>query len=133
MSFNGLWMKLTQGMHWHVQGLENLSRDQWYFVIGNHQSAADIFIAQYLLNKRTPMLKFFLKQELIYDQNTFRHPVYDLAALQAQQSIAAQNGANHTWFCGAWMKNGFHEDGLSSGLDVATAIDAQTALRVAAE
>jgi len=74
-----------------------------------------------------------IKQELIYDQNTFRHPVYDLAALQAQQSIAAQNGANHTWFCGAWMKNGFHEDGLSSGLDVATAIDAQTALRVAAE
>ena len=74
-----------------------------------------------------------IKQELIYDQNTFRHPVYDLAALQAQQSIAAQNGTNHTWFCGAWMKNGFHEDGLSSGLDVATAIDAQIALRVAAE
>ncbi len=66
MSVNGLWMKMTQGMDWHVQGLENLSRDQWYFVIGNHQSAADIFIAQYLLNKRTPMLKFFLKQELIY-------------------------------------------------------------------
>ena len=74
-----------------------------------------------------------IKQELIYDQTTFRHPVYDLEALQAQQSIAAQNGTHHTWFCGAWMKNGFHEDGLSSGLDVATAIDAQTALRVAAE
>ena len=74
-----------------------------------------------------------IKQELIFDQTTFRHPVYDLAALQAQQSIAAQNGTHHTWFCGAWMKNGFHEDGLSSGLDVATAIDAQTALRVAAE
>ena len=74
-----------------------------------------------------------IKQELIYDQTTFLHPVYDLAALQAQQSIAAQNGTHHTWFSGAWMKNGFHEDGLSSGLDVATAIDAQTALRVAAE
>ena len=70
---------------------------------------------------------------LIYDQATFRHPVYDLAALQAQQNIAAQNGKNHTWFCGAWMKNGFHEDGLSSALDVATAIEEQTALRVAAE
>lgn len=74
-----------------------------------------------------------IKQELIYDQATFRHPVYDLAALQAQQYIAAQNGKNHTWFCGAWMKNGFHEDGLSSALDVATAIEEQTALRVAAE
>lgn len=32
------------------------------------------------------------------------------------------NGDNNTWFCGAWMKNGFHEDGLSSGLDVAEGI-----------
>ena len=29
------------------------------------------------------------------------------------------NGTNNTWFCGAWMKNGFHEDGLSSAFDVA--------------
>lgn len=74
-----------------------------------------------------------IKDELIYDQATFRHPVYDLPALQAQQSIAAHNGANHTWFCGAWMKNGFHEDGLASALDVVAALEAQTALQVAAE
>ena len=49
-----------------------------------------------------------IKQELIYDQATFRHPVYDLAALQAQQNIAAQNGKNHTWFCGAWMLSLIH-------------------------
>lgn len=74
-----------------------------------------------------------IKDELIYDQATFCHPVYDLPALQAQQSIAAHNGANHTWFCGAWMKNGFHEDGLASALDVVAALEAQTALQVAAE
>jgi len=66
MSVNSFWMKLTQGMNWSVEGLEGLSKKHWYFVVGNHQSAADIFIAQHLFNGRIPMLKFFLKQELIW-------------------------------------------------------------------
>lgn len=63
-----------------------------------------------------------IREELIYDQVTLRHPVYDLAALAAQKDVAAFNGAQNTWFCGAWMKNGFHEDGLSSAVDVVRAL-----------
>ncbi|MEM9433709.1 MAG: FAD-dependent oxidoreductase [Pseudomonadota bacterium] len=63
-----------------------------------------------------------IREDLIHDEVTFRHPVYDLAALKAQDKIAATNGTNNTWFCGAWMKNGFHEDGFSSAVDVADAI-----------
>jgi predicted NAD/FAD-binding protein len=74
-----------------------------------------------------------IKQELIYDQVTLRHPVYDLEALDGQTAVAALNGQNNTWFCGAWMKNGFHEDGLSSGLDVAAGIMARESLATAAE
>ena len=58
----------------------------------------------------------------IYDQVEFRHPVYDLPALQAQKDVRAMNGTNNTWFCGAWMRNGFHEDGLASAIDVADGI-----------
>jgi len=58
----------------------------------------------------------------IYDAVTMRHPVYDLAALAAQEEMRRINGRNHTWFCGAWMKNGFHEDGLASAADVAEAL-----------
>ncbi len=74
-----------------------------------------------------------IKEELIYDQVTLRHPVYDLAALDAQGKIAAMNGTNNTWFCGAWMKNGFHEDGLSSALDVVTKMTEQLDQKIAAE
>ena len=75
-----------------------------------------------------------IREELIYDQVTFRHPVYDLAALQAQKDIRAFNGARNTWFCGAWMKNGFHEDGLSSATDVVEALRVKSAAQqVAAE
>jgi len=66
ISINSGWMKLTRPMDWQVNGLEGLKKDGWYLVTCNHQSWADIFIVQHLLNRRIPMLKFFLKQELIW-------------------------------------------------------------------
>ncbi|MEY2960597.1 MAG: hypothetical protein RLZ60_427 [Pseudomonadota bacterium] len=74
-----------------------------------------------------------IREDLIWDEVTLRHPVYDLGALEAQKEVAAFNGTDNTWFCGAWMKNGFHEDGLSSALDVVAGINAATNIRVAAE
>lgn len=74
-----------------------------------------------------------IREELIYDQTTFRHPVYDLDALDGQRDIAAMNGTHKTWFCGAWMKNGFHEDGLSSAVDVVERMRDADALPVAAQ
>ncbi|MEO0634973.1 MAG: cyclopropane-fatty-acyl-phospholipid synthase, partial [Pseudomonadota bacterium] len=62
------------------------------------------------------------REEMIYDQTVLRHPVYDLEALAAQDVVRTMNGANNTWFCGAWMRHGFHEDGYSSAVDVADAI-----------
>jgi 1-acyl-sn-glycerol-3-phosphate acyltransferase len=63
---NVLWMKLTQKTTWDVQGLDNLNYHGWYLVVSNHQSWADIFILQKLLNRRIPLMKFFLKHELIW-------------------------------------------------------------------
>ena len=74
-----------------------------------------------------------IREDLIWDEVTLRHPVYDLGALEAQKEVAAFNGTDNTWFCGAWMKNGFHEDGLSIALDVVAGINATSNLRVAAE
>lgn len=80
------------------------------------------------LNRTAP-----IRDELIYDEASFRHPVYDLAAFEAQSAIRVMNGQNRTWFCGAWMKNGFHEDGLASAVDVAEAMAAPGQAAVAAE
>jgi predicted NAD/FAD-binding protein len=49
----------------------------------------------------------------------YEHPVFDLAAIAAQRQLAALQGQQHSYFCGAWTGYGFHEDGLKSGLDVA--------------
>ncbi len=53
-------------IRWDIRGLEDLSLDEWYLVISNHQSWVDILALQTTLNKRIPMLKFFLKKELIW-------------------------------------------------------------------
>ncbi len=63
---NSAWMALTQETLWDVQGLEGLDRHHWYLVNSNHQCAADIFVLQHLLNRRIPLLKFFIKQQLIW-------------------------------------------------------------------
>ena len=80
------------------------------------------------LNRDAP-----IRDELIYDEAVFQHPVYDAAALAAQETVRAINGSNNTWFCGAWMRHGFHEDGLASGLEVAGQIAAEAQLAIAAE
>lgn len=63
---NNGWMRLTQRTAWDVQGLAGLQRGGWYLVICNHQSWVDILVLQRLLGRRIPLLKFFLKQQLIY-------------------------------------------------------------------
>lgn len=63
---NSAWMGLLHGTHWDVQGMDGLDPKGWYLVNSNHQCAADIFVLQHLLNRRIPLLKFFIKQELIW-------------------------------------------------------------------
>ena len=63
---NSGWMRLTQAMQWEVSGLQDLSPRQWYLVICNHQSWVDILVLQHVLNRRIPLLKFFLKKQLIW-------------------------------------------------------------------
>ena len=63
---NSAWMGATQGTEWDVEGFEGLEYGGWYLVTSNHQSWVDILVLQHLLNRRIPLLKFFLKRQLIY-------------------------------------------------------------------
>ena len=56
---------------------------------------------------------------------TYAHPQYSLAAVAAQGRWEELNGIEHTWYCGAYWANGFHEDGVVSALRVAHAFGEQ--------
>lgn len=54
----------------------------------------------------------------ILGQYNYSHPVFSVAGIAAQERLQKINGTGGVWFCGAWCRNGFHEDGVSSALAV---------------
>ncbi|MDD9301355.1 MAG: acyltransferase [Desulfobacter sp.] len=66
ISINGLNSRIFSQIRWDVTGLAQLKKKEWYLVISNHQSWVDILVLQKVLNRKIPMLKFFLKKELIW-------------------------------------------------------------------
>ncbi|MFY9397381.1 MAG: acyltransferase [Desulfomonilia bacterium] len=59
-------LRLTKNIRWDVSGLEGLNPRGRYLVISNHQSWVDILVLQKVFHRRIPLLKFFLKKELIW-------------------------------------------------------------------
>ena len=55
----------------------------------------------------------------------YSHPVFDAKAVAAQQQLPLIQGHAHVWFCGAWTRYGFHEDGLMSALSVVDGLRTQ--------
>jgi predicted NAD/FAD-binding protein len=65
-----------------------------------------------------------IADEHVFDRHVFDHPVFDFGALAGQVALKAIQGEQRTWFCGAHMGHGFHEDGLVSAMRVAEALGA---------
>jgi predicted NAD/FAD-binding protein len=63
----------------------------------------------------------------VLGEMSYSHPVFDAAAIAAQQRLADIQGRSHLWFAGAWTRYGFHEDGLVSGLAAADGVKASWA------
>ncbi|WP_079418606.1 NAD(P)/FAD-dependent oxidoreductase [Thiomonas intermedia] len=112
-----------------------------------HGDQAPTVCLHYLLNKLQPLptqrpIVVSLNplrepaQHTVLREIDYAHPIFDQAAIAAQQRVPALQGRQHSYFCGAWCGYGFHEDGLKSGLDAAQAlmsdVDAQPAHRALA-
>jgi uncharacterized protein len=68
-----------------------------------------------------------VRESQILGEWCYTHPVFDRAAVQAQRELPTIQGRSRIWFCGAWTRYGFHEDGLMSGLAVAQGLRARWA------
>ena len=49
---------------------------------------------------------------------TYQHPLFTVAGIDAQKRKSEISGVNNTHYCGAYWRNGFHEDGVVSVFDV---------------
>ncbi|MCC6194096.1 MAG: FAD-dependent oxidoreductase [Burkholderiales bacterium] len=84
----------------------------------------------YLINKLQPLplptpvivtLNPPVEPRNVLGEFVYEHPLLDATAIAAQRAIASEQGARRTWFAGAWMGYGFHEDGLASAHAIADA------------
>jgi uncharacterized protein len=83
----------------------------WMNKLQRIESREQIFLT---LNPQTMPSESTILYETEYD-----HPLFNAAAIRAQDEIWSLQGARNTWFCGAHFGAGFHEDGLQAGLAVA--------------
>jgi predicted NAD/FAD-binding protein len=112
----------------------------------NYERAADrggahaSVCLHYLINRlqplpwKTPVMVSLnplrpIRPDSILGQWDYSHPVFDRAAIQAQRQVPTLQGRSHVWFCGAWTRYGFHEDGLMSGLAVVDGLRARWAVQ----
>jgi predicted NAD/FAD-binding protein len=87
-----------------------LSVTYWMNLLQGIPNKTPLFVT---LNPRTP-----IAPEKVFDTHVFEHPVFDLAVAAAQRDVQAMQGRRGTFFCGAHLRHGFHEDGLASAVHV---------------
>jgi uncharacterized protein len=101
----------------------------WNYAAGSATQGNTPVAVSYLLNMLQPLP---VKTPVIVSLNPFHepapdkviaefdyaHPVFDQAAITAQRRLPGIQGRDRVWFCGAWGRYGFHEDGLRSALAV---------------
>ncbi len=57
-----------------------------------------------------------IAEDKIFAKFNYEHPIFDSAAVAAQEKIEQIQGVDRIYFCGAYQKYGFHEDGIASAI-----------------
>ena len=58
-----------------------------------------------------------IRDEHVIETINYAHPLFGCASAAAQKEHGVINGVNHTYFCGAYWRYGFHEDGVVSAMN----------------
>ncbi len=93
---------------------KKISVTYWMNRLQNLKTKENIFVS--LNPEMTP------DKKSVFKKINYSHPIYNFGTFDAQKKISKIQGQNNTWYCGAYLGYGFHEDGLESGLNVAEKI-----------
>lgn len=107
------WVYASDGGHKEP----NISVTYWMNLLQGIDGSKPLFVS---LNPKRD-----IPEHLVFDRHSFDHPLFDQAAIGAQEQVQAMQGNRNTWFCGAHLGHGFHEDGLQSAVRVARMLGAQ--------
>lgn len=102
------------------------ARSSWNYRVGNDEQATVTYHLNRLQSLDTDRdycvtLNESVRPDQVVAQFTYAHPVFTVASLQAQRHLPELCGGR-TLFAGAYFGNGFHEDGLASGIAAARSL-----------
>lgn len=100
--------------NYHADGTQGVAVTYWMNLLQNIDTRYPLFVT---LNPAQPV-----DPERTFNVHRFTHPVFTTEAVAAQAQIPQIQGQRKLWFCGAYQRNGFHEDGLWSAVRVAQAM-----------
>ncbi len=105
----------------------------WVYLSNSNNSEKQVSLSYWMnnlqrLHTSTPIIVTLNpatkpNESLIYDVYEFEHPVFNQKAIDAQKNIYKIQGKSRIWYCGAWQRYGFHEDGLLSAVNIAKKFD----------
>ena len=99
----------------------------WNYLLDEDQDKAvaltyNMNILQSLKSDRTFCVSLnsgdLVDQSKVIKHLNYEHPLFTLSSIEAQGRKNEISGKNNTYYCGAYWRNGFHEDGVMSALDV---------------
>lgn len=107
----GLWSSWNYIERADAAGHRQLTVSYWMNSLQPLKTATDLFVTLNPAGMPDP--------SDVLGQFNYTHPVFNMAAMNAQKDLWSLQGRRRTWFCGSYFGYGFHEDGLQSGLAVA--------------
>ncbi|MEI7670070.1 MAG: FAD-dependent oxidoreductase [Pseudomonadota bacterium] len=131
------YQKNTAYLHKDIKQMPKRKRcwASWVYLANKNHKSDNITISYWMnhlqgIDKNYPLLLTLnpiekIKEEDIFDIHEFEHPVYNLEMIEAQNNFHKIQGKNASWFCGAHLRYGFHEDGATSGMNVAKMLGAK--------
>ena len=103
---------------WNYKGRsDHVSVTYWMNRLQDLPDDVPLFVT---LNPERP-----IPQGRIFNETVMDHPVFEHSAIAAQADLQRIQGQRSTWFCGAYTRYGFHEDGLLSAVKVANSMGVQ--------
>ncbi len=101
----------------------------WVYMQNNQQNSDSVSVSYWMNNlqnidKNYPLFVTLNPptqpaKDKVFDEHIFYHPIFDKGAIAAQAELPSIQGLGNIFYCGAYQRYGFHEDGLLSAVNVA--------------
>ena len=103
----------------------------WNYISSKKEEKSSVTYWMNLLQKINTSLNVFVSlnpyiipsKSLTYKKIIYEHPIFNSKTNEAQSKMIEIQGKNNIFYAGAWLKYGFHEDGIASAVNISKTLN----------